>query len=134
MEILQEFHADLTANSPEWVRVWLGILVGVLAGSVVFSLVRPEGRAIFLGVLMGMVMTIVIYGQFGFTRILGVGHILCWTPTLIYMLSLQGTAPVAKTWFGRWLWLAIAVMAVSLAFDYADLVRYMFGDREPIAL
>ena len=91
-------------------------------------------ECILFGTLMGMVMVIAIYGQFGFTRILGVGHILFWTPTLFYMVSLQGTSAVRKTWFGRWLWLAILVMGASLVLDYSDLIRYMFGDREVIAL
>ncbi|MCR9270713.1 MAG: hypothetical protein NXH72_12050 [Hyphomonadaceae bacterium] len=134
MELVEQFRADLMANSPDWVLIWLQVLIGVLALSVLFAPFRPEARAILVGTLMGIGMTIVIYAQFGFTRILGVGHILFWTPTLFYMLSLQGTASVEKTWFSRWLWLAIAVMAVSLALDYSDLVRYLLGERGPIEL
>ena len=134
MELVEQFRADLMANSPDWVLIWLQVLVGVLALSVLFVPFRPEARAILVGTLMGIGMTIVIYAQFGFTRILGVGHILFWTPTLFYMLSLQGTTSVEKTWFSRWLWLAIAVMAVSLALDYSDLVRYLLGERGPIEL
>ncbi len=129
MEIFQQFYADMLLRSPEWVIIWVQVMVGVLAVSVLFALFRHEARAIVFGTLMGMAMTIVIYSQFGFTRILGVGHILFWTPTLFYMLSLQGTAGVAKTWFGRWLWPAAAVMGLSLAFDYFDLFRYLFGAR-----
>lgn len=134
MEIFERFYADLMARSPEWVLIWLQILMGVLAISILFSLFRHEARAILFGTLMGMAMVVIIYAQFGFTRILGVGHILFWTPTLFYMLSLQGTASVTKTWFGRWLWPAIVVMGLSLAFDYADLIRYMMGARDVIAL
>lgn len=134
MEIFERFYLDLSTHSPDWVLIWLQVLIGVLSLSVLFGLFRPEARAILVGIIMGMAMTLVVYGQFGFTRILGIGHILFWTPTLFYMLSLQGTASVAKTWFGRWLWLACAVMAVSLAFDYFDVARYFFGDRMPIQL
>lgn len=134
MELLEQFYEDLLTRSPEWVLIWLQVLVGTLSIAILFGLFRHEARAIVFGTLLGMAMTIVIYGQFGFTRILGVGHILFWTPTLFYMASLQGTTTVAKTWFGRWLWLAILAMGVSLAFDYYDLVRYMMGDREVIAI
>ena len=134
MEILERFYADVTTHSPEWVLIWLHVLVGVLSLSLLFGLYRPEARAILFGTLLGMGMVIVIYAQFGFTRILGIGHILFWTPTLFYMLSLQGTSGVSKTWFGRWLWLAIPVMTISLGFDYFDLGRYLMGEREPIAL
>lgn len=133
-EIFQRFYEDLTTNSAPWVLIWLQVLAGVMSLTILFSLWRVEARAILLGTLMGMAMTVIIYGQFGFTRILGVGHILFWTPTVFYMLSLQGTSAVAKTWFGRWLWLASAVMVASLCMDYFDLGRYLFGDRLPITL
>lgn len=134
MDLVQRFYADLSTHSPEWVLIWLQVLVGILSIGLLFSLIRPEARAILVGVGLGMAMTVIVYAQFGFTRILGVGHILFWTPTLFYMLSLLGTASVAKTWFERWLWLAIAAMAVSLGFDYFDFGRYLFGDRLPNTL
>ncbi|MEL6860569.1 MAG: hypothetical protein AAGL11_01930 [Pseudomonadota bacterium] len=134
MEILERFYTDLTTHSPEWVLIWLQVLVGVMSLSLIFGLFRPEARAILFGTLLGMIMVILVYMQFGYTRILGVGHILFWTPTLFYMLSLQGTSGVTKTWFGRWLWLAIPVMAVSLGFDYFDFGRYLMGERDPITL
>lgn len=134
MELFERFYLDAMTRSPDWVLIWLQVLVGVLSISILFALFRHEARAILFGTLMGMGMVIVIYSQFGFTRILGVGHILFWTPTLFYMVSLQGTAAVAKTWFGRWLWLAIVVMGASLILDYSDLLRYLLGEREVIVI
>lgn len=134
MELFEQFYQDVMTRSPEWVLIWLQVLVGTLSISILFGLFRHEARAIVFGTLMGMAMVIVIYGQFGFTRILGVGHILFWTPTLFYMVSLQGTAAVSRTWFGRWLWLAIIVMGASLVLDYSDLIRYMLGERDVIAV
>jgi len=134
MELFEQFYQDVMTRSPEWVLIWLQVLVATLSISILFGLFRHEARAILFGTLMGMAMMMVIYAQFGFTRILGVGHILFWTPTLFYMISLQGTLAVRKTWFGRWLWLAILVMGGSLVFDYSDLVRYLLGDRDVIAL
>lgn len=134
MELFERFYLDAMTRSPDWVLIWLQVLVGVLSISILFALFRHEARAILFGTLMGIGMVIVIYSQFGFTRILGVGHILFWTPTLFYMVSLQGTAAVAKTWFGRWLWLAIVVMGISLILDYSDLMRYLLGEREVIVL
>ena len=131
-DLLGGFYRDLSTYSPDWVLIWLQILVGILSIGLVFSLVRSEARAIMVGIVLGMAMTVIVYAQFGFTRILGVGHILFWTPTLFYMMSLQGTASVVKTWFGRWLWLAIPAVVISLGFDYLDFARYWFGTRQPI--
>lgn len=129
MELVERFYQDVLTRSPEWKLIWLQILGGTLSLSILFGLVRHEARAIVFGILMGLAMTLVVYSQFGFTRILGVGQILFWTPTLFYMASLQGTATVSRTWFGRWLWLAIAALAVALVLSYSDLIQYMLGDR-----
>lgn len=134
MDLIERFYADLMMVSPDWELIWLQVFGGVMSISLLFSLWRPEARAILVGTLMGLAMVLVIYAQFGFSRIIGVGHILFWTPTLFYMVSLLGTGPVVKTWFGRWLWLAILVMAVSLGLDYFDLGRYLFGDRQPLTV
>ncbi len=134
MEIFERYYGDLLTRSAEWELIGLQVFLGVLSIAILFGLFRHEARAIVFGTLLGIGMTIVIYGQFGFTRILGVGSILFWTPTLFYMASLQGTSAVAKTWFGRWLWLAILVMGAALALDYYDLARYLMGERGVIAL
>lgn len=133
MELFERFYQDVLARSPEWKLIWLQVMGGTLSIAILFGLFRHEARAIVLGILMGLAMTLVVYSQFGFTRIIGVGQILFWTPTLFYMASLQGTATVTRTWFGRWLWLAIAVMAAALMLSYGDLIRYMMGDRLVIA-
>lgn len=36
-----------------------------------------------------------IYGKFGYERILGLGHIIAWTPALYYLAKTQ------KTWWGK---------------------------------
>lgn len=133
MELVERFYLDVLTRNPEWKLIWLQVFGGTLSLSILFGLFRHEARAIVFGTLMGLAMTLVVYSQFGFARIIGVGQVLFWTPTLFYMASLQGTAAVAKTWFGRWLWLAIAAMTVTLALSYGDLARYMLGDRLEIA-
>ena len=130
MNLIERFFTDLTTISPEWMLIGWQVFFGVMAVALIFALWRPEARAILVGTVMGVAMVLVIYAQFGYSRIIGVGHILFWTPTLFYMVSLLGTGPVVKTWFGRWLWLAILVMAVALSLDYFDLGRYLFGDRQ----
>lgn len=134
MEYIESFRADLMAGSPDWMLIWLQAMLGVIAVTLLFGLIRHEARHILFGTALGLAMMLLIYGQFGYSRILGVGPILFWTPTLFYMYSLQGTSTVAKTWFGRWLWIATAAMTVSLAWEYMDLVRYLFGDRDPLGL
>ena len=129
MDIMNQFNADMVANSPAWVPVWVNAMVAVLALSIPFSFIRKEARWILLGTALGMAGTIVAYSQFGYSRILGIGHVLFWTPTLIYIWSIRERWNVGATWFGKWVVLAGLVMMVSLVFDFADVARWLLGER-----
>ncbi len=134
MEIFSQFNAEMQANSPGWVIVWVNFMVAVLALAIPFSFSYREARWILLGSVLGMIGTIVAYSMFGFTRLLGLGHIIFWTPTLIYIVTVRGWQTYAKTLFSRWLIVAAFVIGISLAFDVIDLLRWILGDRAPIRI
>ena len=75
-----------------------------------------------------MLMTF-LTGRFGFTRIVGLGHIL-WAPMLAYLFSRFGDIPATDA-FGLWIRALFLLNAISLIFDAADVVRYLAGDRQP---
>lgn len=134
MEIFSQFYAEMTANSPAWVLIWVNAMVVVLAVAIPFSFSYKEARWILLGAVLGMIGTIVAYSLFGFTRLLGLGHILFWTPTLIYIITVRGWKTYHKTLFSRWMILAALVIGISLAFDFIDLLRWILGERAPIRI
>ena len=134
MEIFSQFMTELEANSPAWVIVWVNFMVAILAVAIPFSFSYREARWILLGSVLGMIGTIVAYSLFGFTRLLGLGHIIFWTPTLIYIITVRGWKTYHKTLFSRWLVVAAIVIGISLAFDVIDLLRWILGDRGPIRL
>ena len=134
MEIFSQFYTEMTTNSPTWVLVWVNVMVAVLALSIAFSFSYREARWILLGVTLGMLGTIGAYALFGFTRLLGLGHILFWTPTLIYIVTVRGWKTYHKTLFSRWLILAAIIIGISLAFDVVDLLRWILGERAPIRI
>lgn len=134
MEIFSQFMTEMEANSPAWVIVWVNFMVAILAVAIPFSFSYREARWILLGSVLGMIGTIVAYSLFGFTRLLGLGHIIFWTPTLIYIITVRGWKTYHKTLFSRWLVVAAIVIGISLAFDVIDLLRWILGDRGPIRL
>ena len=134
MEIFSQFMTEMQANSPTWVIVWVNFMVAILALAIPFSFSYREATWILLGSVLGMIGTIVAYSLFGFTRLLGLGHIIFWTPTLIYIITVRGWKTYSKTLFSRWLIVAAIVIGISLAFDVVDLLRWMLGDRAPIRL
>lgn len=134
MEIFSQFMTEMEANSPVWVIVWVNFMVAILALAIPFSFSYREAKWILLGSVLGMIGTIVAYSLFGFTRLLGLGHIIFWTPTLIYIITVRGWKTYHKTLFSRWLVVAAIVMGVSLAFDVIDSLRWILGDRAPIRI
>ena len=136
MDLFGNFSEEMAARSPQWVGIWVNVMIVVLMAAVPFSFIRKEARWILLGTVLGMAGTVIAYAIFGYTRILGIGHILFWTPTVLYMLSWRKNWDVVSTWFGKWIVLACTVMGVSLVFDYSDFARWAAGERgiiEPIA-
>jgi hypothetical protein len=68
--------------------------------------------------------------RFGFTRILGLGHIL-WIPLVGWLAFRLGQIP-ADDAFGLWVRGVILVNAVSLVIDTADVIRFAAGDRKEL--
>jgi hypothetical protein len=127
-DVFAAFNADIAAQS-RWIQIWLNVLVGVLALSVPFSFVRVEARWTLLGLVLGVAGVVFLYSQFGYSRILGLGHVIAWTPLVIYLLARRRQWRVAQTWSGKWIVAAVAVLLVSLAFDYVDVIRWVLGAR-----
>ncbi len=127
-DLLAAFNADVAAQ-PQWVQVWLNILAGVLILSVPFSFVRLEARWILLGFVLGAIGVLGLYSQAGYSRLLGLGHIVAWTPLLAYLIARRKDWRVRTTWAGKWILAAVTVITISLAFDYADLARWLAGER-----
>jgi len=70
-----------------------------------------------------------IFTFFGFEKILGLGHIVAFTPVLIYLYMRRSQWQVSQTYSGKWIALAFAVMSVSLAFDTVDVIRWLVADH-----
>jgi len=128
MDVFAAFNADVATQS-QWIQVWLNVLVGVLALSIPFSFVRVEARWTLLGLVAGAGGVMLLYSQFGYSRILGLGHVVAWTPLVVYLLARRASWQVESTWTGKWIVAAVAVLLVSLAFDYVDVIRWLLGER-----
>lgn len=128
LDLLTNFQLEMNTG-PTWVPIWVNVMGAILMLSIPFSFVRVEARWALLGVLAGGVSTIALYSQFGFVRLLGLGHVVFWTPTLIYLLSRRNDWRVKETLAGKWIVLAAATIAFSLVFDFSDVARWLLGDR-----
>ena len=113
-------------RQPPLVQAWVGLLVLV---NIVASLFLPplEANVVLVTLMLGGVIMEVLAWRQGFTRLLGLGHVL-WlglVPWLVTRLPLHDEGPVVL-----WLAAVITVNSLSLVLDVRDVVLYARGDRE----
>ncbi|MFQ5477816.1 MAG: hypothetical protein ACE5E4_04280 [Candidatus Binatia bacterium] len=117
-------------RSPLRVKIWLLLLVAVnLLGPLAF-LDRLEARVVLVVFLAGAGLMVGLTALSGFTRLLGLGHVL-WVPLLCFLWARLNEIP-ANDAFGLWLRLLMSANAVSLILDLSDVVRYLRGERAEV--
>ena len=114
-------------NLPFHLKLWMGLLVGANFVAPLFFLDRGEALLV-LGVLaLSLALMSALTGVFGFTRILGLGHI-AWIPLLALLWARLAEIPPEDP-FGSWIRVLIGLNAISLVLDAVDVARYAAGDR-----
>ncbi len=126
MHALKRFNQGLLAM-PRHLRAWVLLLIGVNLVTPLFFLGHVEAQVVFAAGMVGMVLMTALTGRFGFSRIIGLGHI-AWVPLLGFLWIRLPDVPATDT-FGLWLRAVIAIDAISLVFDGLDVARFLRGDR-----
>jgi hypothetical protein len=109
-------------------RLWLVLLVtGNLLVPLLY-LARLEAQVVIVTFFTGGILMTVITHYAGFTRLLGLGHIL-WIPMLCFLWSRLDQHPPSE-FYGVWLRGMMGLNAVSLLIDAADVARYLGNDRK----
>ena len=124
------------ALQPQWVGYWLWWLT---FGGFFLPLTLLIWKQTRLAAVLAVATTAAsafgvswIYGQMGYVKLLGLAHIIFWTPLAVYYFTLirRGDIPV---WPRRILIVVLGTILISLAFDYTDVLRYLIGERTPLA-
>jgi hypothetical protein len=125
---------EAIAQQPQWIGWWL-IWLTFGAFLLPFALLfwrssRIAGAASILASVASAYGVGWVYDRLGYVKLLGAPHILFWTPLAIYLIVLlrRGDLPV---WPRRIIYVVLATIVVSLAFDYSDVARYLLGERTP---
>ena len=123
---------EAITHQPQWVQLWLDWLLfaGIALPLTLFiwKQTRLAAAASLVGNVGAGVGTGWLYSQMGYVKMLGLPHIIFWTPLAIYFfLTLRGgNLPQWPRWM---MTLALVTLVISLAFDYTDLARYVLGNR-----
>lgn len=127
---------EAMALQPMWVQIWLNVLfLGAFVlplGFLVWRQSRMAGAlTLAASVLAGLAITW-MYGQMGYVKLLGLPHIVFWTPLAVYLWR-QIRRPDMPAWPRRLMGVTLAVIVISLMFDYVDVARWILGERVPMA-
>lgn len=94
-----------------------------------FRLYYWDGMVMIAGALLGGVMMDWLFQTYGFTRILGLAHLVFWTPAVAFLIwRVKNGAVPLKSVFGVYLAVLIATNSTSLIIDTVDVIRYLAGD------
>ena len=126
---------DAIAAGPVWLRAWVGLLVLSHLAALPFAFGRAEGRiklrpecvAIFVSFFAAAIAMNALYEMYGYVRLLGLAHLIFWTPAFLWVLS-KRSAIGHGSWYGRYILAYLAIAGTSLAIDVIDLIRYVLGD------
>jgi hypothetical protein len=109
---------------------WMSFAIIVTPLVLVFSKATRRDAVIVLltniAMLVGMGW---IYEQMGYVRLMGIVHVILWTPLFVYLFlrAKNGEMPLLCRLI---IWMFVATLAVSLVFDYTDVARYLLGERD----
>ena len=121
----------MLANGPQTVWLyWMSFAIAITPLVLIFSkATRLDAVIVFLTNLAMFVGMAWIYEQMGYVRMMGIVHVILWTPLFVYLFlrAKNGEMPLLCRLV---MWMFAATLAVSLAFDYTDVVRYLLGERE----
>lgn len=124
------------ALQPAWVGYWLNwLLFGAFvlpAALLIWRQSRIAGIATIIASVAGGFAVNWLFGRMGYVKLLGLPHIILWTP-LAYYLFIQMRRADMPAWPKRIIAVVLATILISLAFDYADVLRYALGERTPLA-
>ena len=80
---------------------------------------------ILAAIVLSFISILYLYSEFGYVRLLGLPHIVFWTPMLLYFWKVvPGLEP---SLLKKYLYLVMGINFISLLFDYVDVARYLLG-------
>jgi len=119
--------AEHLLQEPLWLQLWVGWLVVANLSAVIFLVKSVEARWVLGLFIVNALFMEWLYTQVGYVRLLGLSHVIFWTPLLIYLWK-RRKFTYLSTWTGKYLYLVFITDGISLVIDYIDVARYLLGD------
>ncbi len=121
--------AEQLAQEALWLQLWVGWLVVANLAALIFVVKSVEARWVVGLFILNALFMQWLYSQVGYVRLLGLSHVIFWTPLLIYLWK-RRKFTYLSTWTGKYLYLVFITDGISLLVDYVDVARYLLGDGQ----
>ena len=112
------------------VKLWVGLMVIFNMVIPLFYLDRLEAQVVLASFFASMVLMTIITGVTGYSRLVGLGHIV-WVPLIYFLWTHLDQIPTDDV-FSIWVRSLMVINATSLILDGVDAFRYLAGEREEI--
>lgn len=126
-QALQIWNEEAMANSPEWVKIWLYIMLASFALGLLFVWKRVEARWVVGGFILALAISTWVLPALNLVILSGLValvHLICWTPAL-YMLLSRRTFTKERSFYAVWCGWITLVIIFSFVFDVRDAAIYL---------
>ena len=114
-------------NFPIYWYLFLVPMVVANAVAPLFFLQHIEAQVVLGTFLISFALMVYLTSRFGFTRILGLGHIV-WIPMLVFLFPALGEFSATDA-VGLWIRVLFVINGISLVIDAVDVTRFIAGER-----
>ncbi len=124
-------------TEPMWLQAWVMVMVLVHLAAIFFLVGREQQRwririepiAIIASFLIAAVIMSWMYDRIGYVRLLGLAHLIAWTPVYVWLFLRRKRFPLASV-YGKYIHLYLIVAGIALVIDAVDVIRHLAGDGE----
>jgi threonine/homoserine efflux transporter RhtA len=124
---LQLWDNEARNNMPQWVSIWLAIMMSTFALGLLFVRRHVEARWVvggFIGMIIVTVATGRVLGLEPLSGLFSLVHLLCWSPAL-YVLLTRRPFMQGHSLYAIWSGAITACIIFSFVFDIPDAVIYL---------
>lgn len=84
---------------------------------------EPEPVAVIVSFIAAAVAMGWLYEQVSYMRLLGLAHVVCWTPAYAWVIS-RRHALTSGSLFAKWVYVYLIIAGISLVIDVVDVARH----------
>ena len=126
-QAMQLFDKEGFENSPQWVQVWVGLMMASFIVGLFFVKNHIIARWVLGGMFAGMIFGAVagtVFGVPNYSGFIALVHVIFWTPALYQLLSKHPFLGPGSA-FSIWSGVITFVIFFSFIFDIRDAVIYL---------